>query len=600
MAKLEPERILGTGRFGVAFLCRNRHSGSRVVVKALWTANLDRDVGELFREVQVLEELDHPSILRLRDCDYADATRTRPYLVMDSFDGLTLADHVAEYGTLSSSELVPLACRFAEGLQAAHERGILHRDVKPTNVLVRCDRSLSSSEEGKWRVKLIDFGFASCHQMEISPGGRDSAAPEHLQGRPGKAASPASDVYGFARTCCYALFRTTQPTQQHWDNLERPLAALLRECLAEAPAERPMNFGVVLRRLAQLARPAAEPELVVVPVEVTPSPQPLPRPRPAPPQSQPPVPRPRSVPRPLPEPRRRNRRRVAPDQTLVRRRRAWPWVVGVTVLLVFGSCAGLISLPFWLPSLLLPKLPSFATDQFSLQAFPLPPTGPQPSKPTPTALADDEFEQALKDLESKDLARQAVAGNRLVVTPVKEERREEVSRLLQGVLDLPDQPGFPLYEARLAAARASGKWGTKESVPALLKWIKGWSALGGVAMEALAELGDERAVEPIAALLDDLSKGGAAAKALRSMGPMAEKAVWAYTSASHGHFNRIDAIGILKEVGTEASVPVLRDLAEKDRDYFVKQAAKDALTVLEKRLASKKSARGLGSEKPPE
>src|SRR5262249_55950117 len=152
LAKYEPQRILGAGGFGVAFLCKHRKAGSRVVIKALRLDGLERDVAEVFREAQVLEELDHPAIIRLRDCDFADSARTRPFLVMDYFDGPTLAGHVEQHGPLAPDDLLELAQMVAEALHAAHARGILHRDVKPANLLVR--------REPSWRVKLIDFGLA--------------------------------------------------------------------------------------------------------------------------------------------------------------------------------------------------------------------------------------------------------------------------------------------------------------------------------------------------------------------------------------------------------------------------------------------------------
>src|SRR5262249_45485212 len=135
--KYEAERILGAGGFGVAFLCRNRHTGGRVVIKTLRRDGLDRDLNEVFREAQALEELDHPAIIRVRDCDYADPARTRPYLVMDYFEGQTLEELVQKRGPLTPQELLSLARLVAEGLHKAHSRGILHRDVKPGNLLVR-------------------------------------------------------------------------------------------------------------------------------------------------------------------------------------------------------------------------------------------------------------------------------------------------------------------------------------------------------------------------------------------------------------------------------------------------------------------------------
>src|SRR5262249_29031377 len=122
---------------------------------ALRTDCLERDVADVFREAQVLEELEHPAIIRLRDCDFADADQKRPYLVMDYFEGMTLADYVEKHGPLTPEDLLALAQPVAGALQAAHARGIRHRDIKPANLLVRREGGTP-----RWRVKLIDFGLA--------------------------------------------------------------------------------------------------------------------------------------------------------------------------------------------------------------------------------------------------------------------------------------------------------------------------------------------------------------------------------------------------------------------------------------------------------
>jgi serine/threonine protein kinase len=275
LSKYEPERILGAGGFGVAFLCRNRHVGNRVVVKALRTDSLERQVADVFREARVLEELEHPAIIRLRDCDFADAEGKRPYLVMDYFDGLTLAEQVEKHGPLSPEQLVALARPVAEALQAAHACGILHRDVKPANLLVRQDG-------GGWRVKLIDFGLAlkqsvltqtaaatAQRQRTVtgySIGGTlDYAAPEQMGRLPGVAVGPCTDVYGFGKTCCYALFKTANPLRKHWSQIPDALADLLEQCLHEQPAERLAGFDAVLAGLAKLGGAQAVPVTVVKP-----------------------------------------------------------------------------------------------------------------------------------------------------------------------------------------------------------------------------------------------------------------------------------------------------------------------------------------------
>ncbi len=271
--KYEPTRILGGGGFGVAFLCQHRYMDTQVVVKALHVEELDRDVAKVFQEAQLLRQLDHPSIIRLWDCGFADeAAHARPYLVMDYFDGLTLEEQVRQNGPLQDpEELLPLASAVAEGLQAAHSRSILHRDVKPANLLVR-------REGNRWQVKLIDFGLAlqrgalqstarnAAHDTANGSsvaGTVDYAAPEQMGRLKGVSVGPYSDVYGFGKTCCYALFGVAQPLPRHWESLPPALAQLLGDCLEESPERRPATFTKILLELRHL--PAHLPILPVQP-----------------------------------------------------------------------------------------------------------------------------------------------------------------------------------------------------------------------------------------------------------------------------------------------------------------------------------------------
>ncbi len=153
--KYQVERILGAGAFGVAFLCHHRYKDRHVVIKTFEAAGIDRDVATLFREAQILDRLEHPGIVRLLDCGFADEARQqRPYLEIAHFaDSLTLEDHVHQHGPLTCDDLLPVAVQTAEALQAAHEAGVLHRDVKPGNLLVR------RTARG-WEVKVIDFGLS--------------------------------------------------------------------------------------------------------------------------------------------------------------------------------------------------------------------------------------------------------------------------------------------------------------------------------------------------------------------------------------------------------------------------------------------------------
>jgi uracil-DNA glycosylase family 4 len=278
--KYQPKRILGAGGFGVAFLCRHRYLAADVVVKTLQTDDLDRGVDTVFAEAQALRQLDHAAIIRLQDCGFAsDEDENRPYLVMDYFEGATL-EEVAREQPLAANDLVAVAHQVASGLHAAHTRGILHRDVKPANLLVR-----RPGGEGAWQTKLIDFGLAlrrtgadtmrATHLTLVGSsiaGTLDYAAPEQMGKLPGVGVGRPADIYGFARTCCYALFQTPQPLLRHWRSIPDALAELLESCLEERPDRRPPGFEPILERLGELLHPSPK----------TPPPKPA-APKPAPP-----------------------------------------------------------------------------------------------------------------------------------------------------------------------------------------------------------------------------------------------------------------------------------------------------------------------------
>src|SRR5262249_28280472 len=220
--------------------------------------DLDRGVDQIFAEAQTLRQLDHPAIIRIQDCGFASPSDdSRPYLVMDYFHGATL-EEAAREKPLAVEDALAVARLIAEGLHAAHARNILHRDIKPANVLVHKGDS--------WQVQLLAFGLAlkrsgletmraTTHTLSGSSiaGTLDYAAPEQMGKLPGATVRPCSDIYGFARTCCYALFQTPQPLLRHWRSIPAQLAELLESCLEDQPAQRPQDFRTVLEKLAALS-----------------------------------------------------------------------------------------------------------------------------------------------------------------------------------------------------------------------------------------------------------------------------------------------------------------------------------------------------------
>ncbi|VTT99689.1 serine threonine protein kinase : Serine/Threonine protein kinase OS=Beggiatoa sp. SS GN=BGS_0589 PE=3 SV=1: Pkinase [Gemmataceae bacterium] len=269
--KYELTRVLGAGGFGVTFECKHALTEGPVAVKSLTDHNLDHDVGAVLREAHALDKLKHRAIIGLRDCGYADAAnKRRPYLVMEYFDGQTLQQYVEEHGPLALADALPLARTLAEALAAAHGENVLHRDVKPANVMVRRAKT-------GWEVRLIDFGLAMRSSVLTGAlstargdtvlgssiaGTIDYAAPEQLGKLPGVKVGFPADVYGFAKTLCFALFQTTEPTMRHYKALPEATADLIGRCLSRDPGERPQSFAEVLNGLSgPPARAAARPDL---------------------------------------------------------------------------------------------------------------------------------------------------------------------------------------------------------------------------------------------------------------------------------------------------------------------------------------------------
>jgi tetratricopeptide (TPR) repeat protein len=280
--KFEPERILGAEPSGVALLCKHRASNTRVVVKMLWPDGLANPVADLFREARMLDELDHPAMVRLRDCDYADDAKQRPYAVADFFEGTTLADLVAQQGALAPGDLLRIMRVVAELLLSAHERGILHRDLKPTSLLLR-------KEGPAWRVKLINFGLAVKPAVLFAPLTGPAAfarmtvglsaattlpylAPEHLGLLDGVVPGPTSDIYSFGRLCYYALLGVPEPDDELKEHMPASWRKVLGQCTARQVTRRPPNFQVVLKRLNQLQVAEVERPL---PPSAAPSPTPI-------------------------------------------------------------------------------------------------------------------------------------------------------------------------------------------------------------------------------------------------------------------------------------------------------------------------------------
>lgn len=225
--RYEIERPLGHGAMAVVDLARDHELDRDVALKRL-AENLarDDDVRERFlREGRLAARLNHPNIVRVFDVGDVDG---RPYIAMEHVDGETLADTLVRRGTLAPQEASLLGAQAARALAAAHAAGLVHRDVKPHNLLVRRDGVL----------KLGDFGIAvGLEGTRLTLAGTVLGTAAYLapeQAR-GEQVTAAADVYALGLVLVELVTGRPDPAAR----IPGPLGASIRRCLALDPRARP-------------------------------------------------------------------------------------------------------------------------------------------------------------------------------------------------------------------------------------------------------------------------------------------------------------------------------------------------------------------------
>jgi len=244
------EQPLGTGAMGIVVLARDTVLDRPVAVKVLadHLAADDAFRQRFLREARLAARLCHPNIVQVFDA----GEDGRPFLVMEYVDGETVADRLARGPAFSPAELLTLAADLSAGLAHAHEMGIVHRDVKPHNVLL-----------GPGGVsKLTDFGIARALEdhglTEIGTvlGTARFMAPEQAAGT---TVGPEADVFALG-----ALLRHVGG-----DSLPRGLEPLVEAALAPEPEARP-SAADLHAHVAALGAGVATEIAAPVPTQISP------------------------------------------------------------------------------------------------------------------------------------------------------------------------------------------------------------------------------------------------------------------------------------------------------------------------------------------
>jgi serine/threonine protein kinase len=267
---------LGAGGMGVVYLGRDA-GGRAAAVKAVYP-HLIGDAGfraRFAREIATARTATGPWIARVVE---ADPDADRPWFATEFIDGPNLEQRVSASGPFPRQEVEDLAVKLAEALAALHTAGVVHRDLKPRNVLL--------AEDGP---RLVDFGVAKAlDAAEVADSGYAIGAPAFMspEQATGGEAGPASDIFSLASVLTFAatgrspfgkaggpvamLLRVSQQDPDLSDVAD-PLRSHLLACLSRVPARRPTAQELVekLRRPTTSVRPPPEPSQPVEPVEPT-------------------------------------------------------------------------------------------------------------------------------------------------------------------------------------------------------------------------------------------------------------------------------------------------------------------------------------------
>ena len=268
------ERI-GVGGMGQVFLCEHLFMKRRVAIKVLPPAKAEQPaaLGRFYREARAAGSLEHPNIVRTHDIDQDGNLH---FIVMEYVDGSNLLDVVKKFGPMDISRATDYIRQVADGLQFAHSAGLIHRDVKPGNVLI--DRS--------GQAKLLDMGLARFYNDQadnltvkyddkIVLGTADYVAPEQVANSHG--VDTRADIYALGASYYFMLaghppfpsgtvsqkllwHRTKEPTpiRQVRPEVSEGIAKVLVRMMAKDPNARYQTPGEVAADLARLA-PGAVP-----------------------------------------------------------------------------------------------------------------------------------------------------------------------------------------------------------------------------------------------------------------------------------------------------------------------------------------------------
>lgn len=293
-------KLLGAGGMGMVYEAVHDGIGGRAAIKVLRpeiASNKDA-TQRFFSEARAANLIAHPGIVHIFDCGYTASGIA--YLTMEFLEGETLRQRLDRLRILTVSEAIRIMRQVAAALLAAHARSVIHRDLKPDNLMLVRDAELPGGE----RIKILDFGVAKISEglAEHTRTGMLMGTPAYMapeQCREAKLATDRSDVYSLGvilyqvlagqppfqgeyagDVMAMQMMQEPPPLAQFCPRLQRPVIAFVHRLLEKKPAMRP-SMEEVIRELQRLH------DLVVGSQTQVPRPEPAPNASPRPVQQAP-------------------------------------------------------------------------------------------------------------------------------------------------------------------------------------------------------------------------------------------------------------------------------------------------------------------------
>jgi predicted Ser/Thr protein kinase len=255
--------MLGSGGMGAVYRATDPSLNRYVAIKVL-THRDPRYVERFRREARVLARIGHPSIIQIYEIVGSDESTSDPYIVMEYFDGQAL-DAIVRGGPLPPMQVVSVLRQCAEGLRKAHANHVIHRDIKPGNIMV--------SAGGE--VKILDFGVAKLRDAKSDLTGETVLGTPYYMSpeqATGYAIDARSDIYSLGITAFHLLtgrkpfeakskvdvmlmqVKSPLPEISQLVRCDARLARIVAKMCAKKPAERFQNCDELIAALEALPR----------------------------------------------------------------------------------------------------------------------------------------------------------------------------------------------------------------------------------------------------------------------------------------------------------------------------------------------------------